>query len=47
MVNGKKIEIINPVDYNELLQRAVAVMEKARISIARSIADNVSMLIGK
>ena len=42
MVNGKKIEIINPVDYNELLQRAVAVMEKARISIARSIADNVS-----
>ena len=42
MANGKEIEVINPVDYNELLQRAVAVLEKARVSIARSIADNVS-----
>ena len=40
MANDKEIEIT--IDYNELLQRAVAVLERARISIARSIADNIS-----
>ena len=40
MANDKELEIT--VDYNELLQRAVAVLEKARVSIARSIAGNVS-----
>lgn len=40
MANDKELEIT--VDYNELLQRAVAVLERTRISIARSISDNIS-----
>lgn len=36
------IEVIKTVDYNELLQQAVAVLEKAKIAIARSVAGNVS-----
>lgn len=42
MANNKDIEVIIPIDYNELLQQAVAVLEKARIAIARSVAGNVS-----
>lgn len=42
MANNKDIEIIVPIDYNELLQQTVAVLENARMAIARSVADNVS-----
>ena len=42
MADYKDIVAITPVDYNELLQQAVAVLEKARIAIARSVAGNVS-----
>ena len=42
MADNNDIEIIVPIDYNELLQQAVAVLENARMAIARSVAGNVS-----
>lgn len=42
MADNKDIEIIVPIDYNELLQQTVAVLENARMAIARSVAGNVS-----
>lgn len=42
MADNKDFEIIAPIDYNELLQQTVAVLENARMTIARSVACNVS-----
>ncbi len=42
MADNKELGIIDLIDYNELLQHAVAVLENARIAIARSVAGNVS-----
>ncbi len=36
------INIINNIDYEELLQQAVAILENTRKAISRSIVGNVS-----
>ena len=37
MADNNDIEIIVPIDYNELLQQAVAVIETSRLRIAKQL----------